>query len=162
MGYPIARLNEDCSLPTAFASENYVQVPTKGEAELLSFEKVVVELRCFIFGRGIAAVNDVEEPVPSLTQIDVGFLRFRDKLTEIPQACVDIGEAWWHRPVRQIEPKGDQHLLARARHACSNRMRLCGVGGNGFAITLANPAARPMSSNSRAVYASPCGVEPSI
>ena len=36
------------------------------------------------------------------------------------------------------------------------------MGGNGFAITLENPAARPMSSdsNSRAEYASPCGVEP--
>ncbi len=51
---------------------------------------------------------------------------------------------------------------SEARQDCSNRTRLCGVGGSGFAITLANPAARPMASNSRAVYASPCGVEPSI
>ena len=84
------------------------------------------------------------------------------------QQIRQLSTAWWHASLavqcsegRDV-PKGDQHLLAQARHACSNRMRLCGVGGNGFAITLANPAARPMSSNSLAVYASPCGVEPSI
>ena len=47
-------------------------------------------------------------------------------------------------------------------HARSNRIRLCGVGGSDFVDTFPNPAAWPISSNSRAVYASPCGVEPSI
>ena len=81
-------------------------------------------------------------------QADVRFVPIADMCGALAHVC--------------FVPKGDRHLLAQALHACSNRMRLCGVGGNGFAITLENPAARPMSSNSRAVYASPCGVEPSI
>jgi len=66
------------------------------------------------------------------------------------------------RLLQQNRPEGDQHSFTRACHAAWNRMRLCGVGGNDFAIILANPAVLPMSSNSRAVYASPCGVDPSI
>src|SRR5262249_47941240 len=93
-------------------------------------------------------------------------IRFGSK-ADIAASPIDVGyfPECRHRSARSRCPccaRKRANLNDRPHHFCSNKIRLCGVGGSDFVVTFPNPAAWPIFSNSRAVYASPCGVEPNI